>query len=90
MRRHGNSDTPITMCTQKLFSKYHSSLNGTSLLREMAHSMTRAKKFPTSLGYLYLPESKRVFKNRDGDMSKKDTEASLRGSHWTNLRQFKH
>lgn len=58
MRGLGNSDTSIAMSTWNLFSKYHSPLNGTSLLRDIVDSRTMAKKFPISLEHLFAPESK--------------------------------
>lgn len=64
MRGHGNSDSPIAMSTQNLFSKCYSPLNGTRLLKQMSDSKTRAKMFAISLEHLFVPESKGVFKKR--------------------------
>lgn len=70
MRGLGNSDTPITMSTQNLFSKYHLPLNG-RLFRKNVDSRTMAKKkFPISLEHLFAPEKKQEYLKTDGDMSK--------------------
>lgn len=43
MREQVNRDIPKAMYPQKLLSKYHSLLNGTRLLKEMASSKTKEK-----------------------------------------------
>lgn len=58
MRGLRNRDTPIAISTKNLFSKYHSPLNGTCLLRKITDFRTMVKKFPIILEHFFAPKRK--------------------------------